>query len=422
VLLSESGAIADPRPYLDVVSGIHDDLRMLAADIAHALGDEERRGFSTWLEWEGEGSRSFEVRSVQPEQYPLTFFVVRLLELATDGMEPLNLDGHAKQVLGWFERHAERLEPHVAADPDRDMEERRRLVTGTLTDAVRADEVAEDEAIISWPLSEQKVETFRREVRASAREADTISRLFARAGALRRVSGEGDNIPLPFGRPPRLMGRGFFADVPVDAPKHYETPHGGPLGRSHAQDVRQLLCETLDEAPTRRAPLSTPRAFLQAIDDALEELKPTGEVLVVLAGDWIDVLVDLDVHEHEGYEPWRRRGDADHKDGLGRHHGHPVIQGRIAGERRLYVVEPGAWGRFVRTRVEGNQDLLVDVEPISAEHAQELLEANPDHFADEPDRGSKLRKLQAHVVVTVAAHMEFRVNDPSRARRIVASR
>ena len=73
----------------------------------------------------------------------------------------------------------------------------------------------------------------------------------------------------------------------------------------------------------------------------------------------------------------------------------------------------------MRAQVEGDQDLLVEVVPISAERAQELLTANPDYFPDDPDQASKLRKLQAHVVITVAARMEFRVTDPFRARRVI---
>ena len=59
--------------------------------------------------------------------------------------------------------------------------------------------------------------------------------------------------------------------------------------------------------------------------------------------------------------------------------------------------------------------------PVSGERARSLLEANPDHFASEPDEESKLRKLQTCVEMIVAARHEFRVTDPSRARRIIAT-
>ncbi len=422
VLLAESGRIADAHPYVAVAREENDRPEKLADDLARALADVQRRSLSQWSQWEMEGARSGEARSVYPEQYPLTFFAVLLLQLASEPIGDLYLHGRASKVLRWFEANSRRLEPHVVPDSETGMEERRNEALAALREAVKRDEVAEESEVIRWPLSDDKIETFAREVRASANEANFISRFFERAGALLYVSSDGEDAPQWFGRRPALMGKGFFAEVPEDSPTHYSPPHGSSWGRGHANDVLQLLCETLDEAPTRRAALDAPGTLLQAIDNAVEELGPTGEIVVVLAGDWIDILVDLELQEHEGYEPWRRRRDANRDGELGRYHGHPVIQGRVDGERRVYVVEPDAWGSFMRAQVDGGQDLRVEVEPISAERAQELLVANPDYFPDEPDQASKLRKLQAQVVVTVAARMGLRVNDPSRARRIVASR
>ena len=99
----------------------------------------------------------------------------------------------------------------------------------------------------------------------------------------------------------------------------------------------------------------------------------------------------------------------------------PIVRGPHDGDRRLYVLEPGTWGCFVRAQVEGDQDLLVEVHPISLERARELLATNPAYFPDEPDEASKLRKLQASVEVRTAARTEFRVTDPSRARRVIDS-
>ena len=95
--------------------------------------------------------------------------------------------------------------------------------------------------------------------------------------------------------------------------------------------------------------------------------------------------------------------------------------GPRTGERRVYVVEPGTWGCLARGKFEGDQELRVEVNPVSGERARELLEANPNHFVSEPDEESKLRKLQTCVEMIVAARHEFRGTDPSRARRIIAA-
>ena len=123
--------------------------------------------------------------------------------------------------------------------------------------------------------------------------------------------------------------------------------------------------------------------------------------------------------EHDGYVPAWQIPDADRVAECGRYQGHTFLRGPRNGERRLYVLEPGSWGCFVRAQCEGNQDLHIDVNPISADRARELLNSNPNHFPSEPDHESKLRKLQTYVDVAVYARTEFQVGDPSRARRVV---
>ena len=59
--------------------------------------------------------------------------------------------------------------------------------------------------------------------------------------------------------------------------------------------------------------------------------------------------------------------------------------------------EPSMWGRYIREQFEDGQDLLVEVKTISQERAQELLQANPVYFSDQPDDESKIRKLQTYV-------------------------
>ena len=63
-LLAESGAIPDMRPFLDVARVEYDRVDRLADDLAGALVDEDRRGFSIWSEWEMEGVPSGEARSI----------------------------------------------------------------------------------------------------------------------------------------------------------------------------------------------------------------------------------------------------------------------------------------------------------------------------------------------------------------------
>ena len=74
---------------------------------------------------------------------------------------------------------------------------------------------------------------------------------------------------------------------------------------------------------------------------------------------------------------------------------------------------------LVRKLLEDDQEIRVNVEPVSIERAQMLLEANSSYLQDQPDDESKLRKLQTFVGISIGASVEFREVDGSRARPII---
>lgn len=416
-LLAESGRMLDPQPYLDVARRMSVDLRQWADDIAQALARGVHTRLSLWSEWEMEGAESFEFRSVDTERYPLSFFAIRLLELVAENTPRLGLGGRAKQVLGWLEGNLSRLEAYVQDDPERRTEQQRDFALRALRNAVHQEEVAEDEECILWSLSKNRVEAFTAGVLAGAFTRNAIERVFERAGAFRYVTSDAETAPerRSFRR---LVPKGFLADVPDDADAHYVALEGDQWGWSHAEDAIQLLCEALDEAPTSTVPVDTLEELLQAIDDAREDMEPSGDLVVLLAGDWHDILFTLEVGEPNGYEPGWQLPEAERDGQQARYRGFPIFEGPAFGECRLYVLEPAAWGCFVRAQVEGDQDLLVEVETITEGRARELLSESPDHFPDERDEAAKVRKLRTFVEVGVAARIGFRVADRSRARRI----
>ena len=75
---------------------------------------------------------------------------------------------------------------------------------------------------------------------------------------------------------------------------------------------------------------------------------------------------------------------------------------------------------LVRRQFEGDQDIRVEINTVSEERANELLDLNPDYFPDEPDLESKLRKLQSMVQMSIGIREEFRVSDRSRGRLVRA--
>ena len=382
VVLVESQNIADPAPYLEAVRREYVGAEQLAADVTRALVHREGE-WSLWSEWEMEGARNLQVRTVRPDQYPLTFFSVRLLEHARDPMPVLDLGGRAQQVLDWFEANIERLQRHVELDPEASFEERRELAVAALRAAVQHDEVAADEEMIRRELSTGTIAAFTADVYAAAFSSNAVERLFAQANAFLYMPSGADDGPEERAVS-HFVSKGFLAEEPPGTGTHYVGFDGEVWGRGQAQGVLLGLREALKEVPDIEAPLESGEELLSAIDAAVDGLEPDGGLILLLSGDWDRVPFDLAMDPPYGYESRSGRQPV-HTLGQGvdaRYRGHPIIRDRTDDDRCLYVVEPGPWGCFVRAQVEGDTDLLVEVDAISEERAREMLKENPNHLSD----------------------------------------
>ena len=419
MILAESGRMEDTSRYLAVSRGKYSYVESLADDIAQAFRREDRSQASQWSEWEWEGTEPGIVQRMSAERYPLTFFAIHLMELSSDTMPPIDLHGTANQVLSWFESNADRLLPSVSERPEATREQCREWAAGALRAAVKRDEVEEDNRIIASELSPERVADFRSSVYANTFAAESAERIFEEAEAFLYLTK--DTGPAPeekgfFDPVPKV----FLAAMPSNNSISYDPLEGDQLGRRLANDILTRLCEALDEAPSITAQLDTPEELLGAFDKAKTELDQSTGLVAVLAGDWFAISMALHAGMHEGFIPAWQLPDGDRAKQWGEYLGQTLLRGPRDGERRMYLVEPSSWGCFVRAQCEGDQDLRIDIKPISADRAQELLEANPNHFPDEPDNESKVRKLQTVVELAVCHRIEFRVKDHSRARRIVA--
>ena len=417
LLLAQANRLADVNPYLDVGRLVYAHLGPLADDLAPALLYDDSPGFSLWQEWETEGALPYQTIGMSPERYPLMFFMLRLIELSSDTKPTLDLHGRAQRALEWFINNWESVGAYVRAELDPPLEQRREFATEALRSAVHRDEVAEDYKVIERGLSETRVSDLKSDVYAAAFSGNSVERLFKRAGVFLYLSGDADDSPEErvF---TQLVHKGSLMDTPEGALTRYAPPKGDQWGRALSRDVLRRFCEALEGAPEILAPLETPAALLEGIDRAIGDLDASEHVVVVLAGNWLDLLVGLETEDPEGYEADWSLPESDQVGGIGRYRGHPILSFRDHGGRCVYVVDLARWGRFVRAKTDGDQDLRVEVTPISVNRAHEILTANPDHFASQPDEESKLRKLQTYVEIVVGARTGLRVTDTSRARRV----
>ena len=347
--LAESSRIADPARYLEVGREAHSRSDRLADDTAQALVRDDIFGATQWSEWESEGAEPAKAQIISPEQYPLTFFVVRIMELSSNTMPAPNLHGSANRVLGWFGTNAARLLPFVSEGPTATKEERRVWAADALRASVQLDETAEEDRIISSNLSPERVSIFKSDVYASAFAASSVEQLFDQAGAFLYISFDTNAGPEERGFL-SLEPKGFLAELPGGSPVYYGSPGGDRWGRGLAEDIMNQLCKSLDDSPGISLPLDTPEELLLAFEMAKNELDPSDEVVAVLAGNWTKMEIALNVERPEGYLPAWQIPDADRGAELGRYHGHTLLRGPRDGELRLYLVEPRSWGCFVRAQ------------------------------------------------------------------------
>ena len=416
-IAAESAVISDATRYLNVARETYSRLRELQDDIAGALISERQFGRSQWRDWEMEDQLPGQVVSVSVEQYPLTFFAIRLMELCGTDTPSLNLHGYARHVLDWFLANGERLERFVEETPETSTRQMRELAIEVLQNAVIRDEDEEESNIVARDLSDDRVTALIDGVNSGASASNSVERLFNRAGGFVQLAVDADDAPAERGY--HLLEPKAFFTRPSDDDRIYYSPiEGDDWGRGLSRDAVHLLCDALDDAVPMTSPLDSLDALLQSIEEAAENLSPYGHIVVVVAGEWGNVELALYSDEAAGYEPYWQLGGQDGLVEIGRYRGHPILRGPRTGVRRLYVVDIETWGTFVRAPFAEGQDLEVRVDLISPEYAEQLLDRNPNYFPDQPDRPSKLRKLQTQVEVTAVVRHGFRVNDHTRARSI----
>ena len=417
--LEETGRITDMSPYALPARQEYSNPGTLADDLAYAIQSREQLTFSQWTEWDWQdtGREMGQVVSVSPEKYPFTFFAIRMMEIVTDPRPSINLHRSAQRTLDWFTNNSERIERHVVAKAGFTVQRSHELVVEALAEAVTNDSIQEDLDIIGWNLSEERISEFTSEVYVEEASTNVVERLFEQKGSLLYLAGDDGDIPEARGFH-RLELKAFLAEIPPESRHGYARLEGDRIGAGLSADVIHLLRESLKGAPEIETRLDTPEDFLRAIDAANEELNPSREIIILQTGDWFDIHSALYRELPQGYKPWWQQEEGERVGGIARYLGHPIIQGPQDGERQLHVVEPSTWGCLIKAQFENGEDLRVEVNPVTFQRAQELLDRNPAYFQDEPNRDSQMRKLQACAEIIVEARTKFHVSDSSRARRI----
>ena len=418
-ILENTGRISDMSPYASPARRAFTNPGRLADYLAYAIQSRDRSAyFSQWTEWDRQDSgQEMGLISVAPEKYPFTFFAIRMMEIVTEAKPHIDLRGESKRTLDWFNNNSQRLVRHVGEDARITVQRRRELVAEMLEEAIINDSIQEDLNIVGWNLSEERISDFTSEVYAEEVSTNVIERLFEKEGSLLYLAGDDGDTPEARGIH-SLVLKAFLAEIPPESRQGYARLEGNRYGADLSYEVIHLLCKSLEEAPGIETQMDTPEDYIQAINTAIEELNPSEEIIILQTGDWFDINSELNHELPEGYKPWWQQEESERVGTIDRYQGYAIIEGPRDGEQELYVVEPSTWGCLIKAQFENGKDLRVEVNPVTSQRAQELLDRNPAYFQDEPDRPSQMRKLQTCAEVIVEARTKFHVTDSTRARRI----
>ena len=124
---------------------------------------------------------------------------------------------------------------------------------------------------------------------------------------------------------------------------------GDRWGRDIAFDITVMLCREIDDGPESVAPLDTPENVLKAIDDMMAEFGDTEELLLMWAGDWFQIEIELNREQPKGYQPQWQLQEPQMSWRIGRYRGHPHRQRfekrrkKILRCRPKLVGNPGTW-------------------------------------------------------------------------------
>ena len=257
LFLSRSNRLTDVNPFLNVARRAYADLGQMAADIVPALSYDDKQYFTLWQDWETESAEQYEVISISTEQYPLMFFALRLIELASDAMPSFELGGKAQQVLDWFSSNAESIEHYVDAGPTPTLEQRRQLAKEALLAAVRSDEIVEDYEIIGRIVSAARVSALESDVYGAAFSTNSVERVFERAGVRLHLPADASDAPKERAVH-QLEHKGFLTDTPEGALVDYAPLNGGQWGSALSNDVLRRFCKALEGAPEMVVSLESP--------------------------------------------------------------------------------------------------------------------------------------------------------------------
>ncbi|MYD65698.1 MAG: hypothetical protein F4X26_06950 [Chloroflexi bacterium] len=142
LLIDQPLGLSDSQAYLDVARSDYRGLELLANDVLRSVQLHESDRYF-WTDRLDSAPAVHWTESIPVNPAPL-FVTLRILELASDPMPPLDFHGQSRLVLNWFNQHAARVQPYLKPENEIGIERRHELVLEALEKAVLADDDASD--------------------------------------------------------------------------------------------------------------------------------------------------------------------------------------------------------------------------------------------------------------------------------------
>lgn len=274
-------------------------------------------------------------------------------------------------------------------------------------DAVKAEAAAEQDEVITAPLSRERIHGLEGGIDSDLRSSDGLARLYSSVDRLAKV----DDCPDEHLRQWQTWSpRGFLTDLPG---------WGELPSREFAVVLVENRCAALLEALQSIEPkqLSDPRDLWSHIEAAVRDLapEPSDTCFVVLSGDWR-------LYEHPDArftEDWQLADGHPLKGSLhfeGEFLGMPVFQSYDRDGLQVWIAVVGRHGHYEVCQFAG-RDFRLDIREFDHAAAEKVLATSPPLMRDGEtlDHESAVREIRDQVLIRMVFGFTYRVDDETAA-------
>ena len=422
ILVQGRGRIGNARDFVNRVHEILQEHHDAGESLERLLKPGEDRSMQRWSWWDDtcDDSSLQRVQIIYPMQTPVLYFITATLIGGPDARLPQALGSTYLDAVGSLERHWATICDVAAIHENMQEAEKERILDFIETER-SLDKRRQQDRIIMTPISEVQTGQYVQTVLQAYKQSEvspihSISSMFSSAGRAQFLSAE--DLEAPVESPLWLRGafKGAFMRT---IETHYEAdPSATRVVERVEARRRQMIINLIVDQTSALEPIPIlSDALFTEISSILANLQPQLPLFLIVGNGTSDLWRRLYRTRSNIRRPASMPPDPTPPDVVEALQAGEIMAGPTAGTPALYIVDVMRWGLLRRTSIDG-EPFRVEVHAISAERAEELLDTGRVS-AGRLSREEAVRQLQLQVEVEIMERIDFVVEDPNAAVRIL---